>query len=47
MALVKDKCVDVLQEIISKNNSFVEEDKDLRKKLKVAVDLIIILLGDG
>lgn len=47
MALVEENCVDILQEIITVNHSCNTEGKELIKKLKVAVDLIILLLGDG
>lgn len=45
-ALVQENCVDILQEIISTNMACSSEDKDLIQKLRVAVDLIILLLGD-
>jgi hypothetical protein len=43
---VSENCVDILQEIISLNISS-SNNKDVLEKLKISVDLIILLLGDG
>ncbi|CAB3998818.1 rap1 GTPase-GDP dissociation stimulator 1 isoform X2 [Paramuricea clavata] len=43
-ALVSENCVDILQEIVSTNTS--SNNKDVLEKLKISVDLIILLLGD-
>jgi NAD kinase len=45
-ALVSENCVDILQEIISLNISS-SNNKDVLERLKISVDLIILLLGDG
>lgn len=44
--MVAEDCVDILQEIISTNLSSNDKE-DILEKLKMAVDLIILLLGDG
>jgi hypothetical protein len=45
-ALVSENCVDILQEIVSTNTSSNNKE-DVLEKLKISVDLIILLLGDG
>jgi hypothetical protein len=43
---VSENCVDILQEIVSTNTSSNNKE-DVLEKLKISVDLIILLLGDG